>query len=97
MKFIVLEESQYQNLINKIDSLYEIVAGVKISKEPEDRLMTTTEAAKRLKVCNKTVINLIESGKLKAIKYNKGEGRRGHFKLLSSDLERFIKNKRLGY
>ena len=99
MNFIVLENDQYQSLLNKIDFIYQTLSNPAItnSGKKEEKLLTTKEAAQKLKVCSKTIINKIEAGEIKAIKYNKGESKRGHFKISTSEIERFIKTKRLGY
>ena len=89
VKLIVLTEKQIEDLIRKVIS--ELVTPPK----PETgELLTTSEAADRLKCSTKTIINYIEVGKIKTVNVNRGTGKRCRYKILKSDLEAFIKSRR---
>ena len=56
--------------------------------EPIERLLTPQEAGTILRVTNKTVINRIKSGKLKAIASKSGG--RTYYKIRKQDLDQYI-------
>ncbi|KAA9338945.1 helix-turn-helix domain-containing protein [Adhaeribacter soli] len=91
-QFYMVPENQFNQLLQMVTELYQNSG--KSKAKPETELLTTQEAAKRLKVSSKTVLNYIELGKIKAINFNKGNGMRCRYKIAKEDLEAFIKSKR---
>ena len=92
-QYALVRVSDLTELLTEVKALKEIVTNGK-PNEKEVELLTTQEAAKRLRVSSKTVLNYIEVGKLKAINMNKGTDLRCRYKIYRSDLEAFIKSKR---
>lgn len=54
----------------------------------EDEFLKTSEVARILKVCDRTVINMIQNGTLRALTIS-GENRKS-YRILSGELDRFI-------
>jgi len=93
---IIIDNNQFQNLVEEVNFIFNILNNSEsVQNKKEDKLLNTKEASTKLKVCSKTVISYIESGQLKAVKYN--QGKRGRYKILTSEIERYIKTHRLGY
>jgi excisionase family DNA binding protein len=91
MQIDIITRTEFELLVNKIDSLTSIIT---TEKKQTTELLEVSEAAKKLRVSEKTLRNYIDCGNLPAINLNKGTPLRPIYKIEASELDKYIKARR---